>query len=205
MAARSGKRHPDGSGARPRPPLSSARCPSRDRVMLVRADALSTPATAFEPDHRKVEAGDSGIAAGFHRAESGPGAQLRAPHSDPGRAARRRNHVRRHRPHRGARSGGHHAAAQSARPADSRCGRECGLRKIGMRRSNTDPDLWEIFVSAHNFGAQPHDVTVTIDYGPPGQATRVVAGTQRLTLPPGADKDVSSNTAPPPRASSASR
>src|ERR1035441_2208421 len=30
--------------------------PARDRVMLVRADALATPATSFEPDHRKVEA-----------------------------------------------------------------------------------------------------------------------------------------------------
>ena len=30
--------------------------PARDRVMLVRADALATPATPFEPDHRKVEA-----------------------------------------------------------------------------------------------------------------------------------------------------
>jgi len=29
--------------------------PGRDRVMLVRADALATPATAFEPDRRKVE------------------------------------------------------------------------------------------------------------------------------------------------------
>ena len=45
------------------------------------------------------------------------------------------------------------------------------------------------FVSAHNFGAQPRDVTVTIDFGPPAKATRVVAGTQRLSLPPGGDKD----------------
>jgi von Willebrand factor type A domain/Aerotolerance regulator N-terminal len=30
--------------------------PARDRVMLVRADALATPATSFEPDHRKVDA-----------------------------------------------------------------------------------------------------------------------------------------------------
>ena len=29
--------------------------PARDRIMLVRADALATPATAFEPDHKKLE------------------------------------------------------------------------------------------------------------------------------------------------------
>src|SRR5581483_4611003 len=28
--------------------------PSRDRVMLVRVDALATPATSFEPDRRKL-------------------------------------------------------------------------------------------------------------------------------------------------------
>ena len=32
------------------------RLPARDRVMLVRADGMATPATAFEPDRRKVEA-----------------------------------------------------------------------------------------------------------------------------------------------------
>src|SRR5690242_7326957 len=30
--------------------------PARDRVMLVRADAVAAPATAFEPDHKKVDA-----------------------------------------------------------------------------------------------------------------------------------------------------
>src|SRR6202171_2278889 len=30
--------------------------PGTDRVMLVRADALATPATVFEPDRRKLEA-----------------------------------------------------------------------------------------------------------------------------------------------------
>src|ERR1017187_1728210 len=29
--------------------------PPRDRIMLVRADALTTPATAFEPDRQKLE------------------------------------------------------------------------------------------------------------------------------------------------------
>ena len=32
-----------------------APCPPRDRIMLVRADALTTPATAFEPDRKKLE------------------------------------------------------------------------------------------------------------------------------------------------------
>ncbi len=36
--------------------------PARDRVMLVRADALATPATAFEPDQRESGSGHSGVA-----------------------------------------------------------------------------------------------------------------------------------------------
>ena len=45
----------------------------------------------------------------------------------------------------------------------------CGLRKIGMRRSATDPDLWEIYVSAHNYGTRPRTVTLSLDFGPPGR------------------------------------
>src|SRR5262245_59675999 len=54
MAARSGNRTlMDIAKERARQYLRAL--PSRDRVMLVRADALTTPATAFEPDHTRVE------------------------------------------------------------------------------------------------------------------------------------------------------
>src|SRR5438067_37560 len=54
MAARSGNRTlMDVGRERARQYLKAL--PRRDRVMLVRADALTTPATAFEPDRRKVE------------------------------------------------------------------------------------------------------------------------------------------------------
>ena len=55
MAARSGNRTlMDLARDRARQYLRAL--PARDRVMLVRADALATPATAFEPDRRKLEA-----------------------------------------------------------------------------------------------------------------------------------------------------
>ena len=55
MAARSGNRTlMDLARERARRYLNAL--PARDRVMLVRADALTTPATGFEPDRRKVEA-----------------------------------------------------------------------------------------------------------------------------------------------------
>src|SRR5690349_6104387 len=55
MAARSGNRTlMDIARQRARQYLHAL--PGRDRVMLVRADGMATPATAFEPDRRKVEA-----------------------------------------------------------------------------------------------------------------------------------------------------
>src|SRR3954468_2793054 len=53
MAARSGNRTlMDLARDRARRYLNAL--PARDRVMLVRADALATPATGFEPDRRKI-------------------------------------------------------------------------------------------------------------------------------------------------------
>ncbi len=62
-----------------------------------------------------------------------------------------------------------------------------GLRKVGMRRSGTDSELWEIFVSARNYGTRPHNVTLALDFGPPGTAGRVAAGSRALVIAPGAD------------------
>src|SRR6185295_14981188 len=54
MAARSGNRTlMDLAKQRARQYLQAL--PVRDRVMLVRADAVAAPATAFEPDHKKVD------------------------------------------------------------------------------------------------------------------------------------------------------
>ena len=46
----------------------------------------------------------------------------------------------------------------------------CGLRKVGMRRSVTDAAVWEIYVSAHNYGTVARTVTVSLDLGPPDAA-----------------------------------
>ena len=54
MGARSGgRRLMDAAIERARAYLHAV--PARDRVMLVRADALTTPVTSFEPGRRKVE------------------------------------------------------------------------------------------------------------------------------------------------------
>ncbi|HMC62261.1 MAG TPA: BatA and WFA domain-containing protein, partial [Candidatus Solibacter sp.] len=166
--------------------------PARDRVMLVRADALATPATAFEPDHRKVEAAiqaseagstalnlDQALAFARHMqgqdgrrvgeiAFIGPG---RTAPRDPGTAAA---------PPRNLRVIGIPDNIENA-----------GLRKIGMRRSPADNNVWEIYVSVHNYGARARAVTLLLDFGPPGKAGRVAAGSQRILLQPGADVESS--------------
>ncbi len=190
MAARSGNRTlMDLARDRARRYLRAL--PARDRVMLVRADALATPATAFEPDRRKLEAAIQA---------SRPGAT--ALNLDQALAFAR--HIQSQAAGRGGEIAfvgtSRIAAREASAPPLPRNLRvllvpdpieNCGLRKIGMRRSASDPGLWEIYVSARNYGSQPRNVTLALDFGPGGPEGRVAAGSQRLTLPPGAEKEAS--------------
>lgn len=189
MGARSGRRTLM-DVARDRARQYLAALPARDRVMLVRADALATPATAFEPDRRKLE---SAIAA-----------------SRPGSTALNLEEVlafaRRALAQSGRRPGEiafigagrtaeMDASAQAALPRNLRviavpdAIENAGLRKIGMRRSADDSEVWEIYVVVRNYGARARTVNLSLDYGPPGDKGRVAAGSRKLTLPPGADSE----------------
>ena len=188
MAARSGNRTlMDLARDRARQYLHAL--PARDRVMLVRADSTSTPATAFEPDRRKLEAAITA---------SQPGAT--ALNLDQALAFAR--HIQ---SQEGGRAG-EIAVVATGRTAARDPGaappppnlrvlpipdaiENCGLRKVGARRSITDPRLWEIYVSARTYGTVPRAVTLSLDFGPPGEAGRVAAGSRRLLLPPGADAE----------------
>src|ERR1039458_1581961 len=189
MAARSGSRTlMDFARDRARQYLRAL--PAQDRVMLVRADALATPATAFEPDRRKLEAA---IAA------SQPGAT--ALNLD--RALAFARHIQSQAGGRAGeiavvatgRTAGRDAGAAPPPPPNLRvlpvpdAIENCGLRKVGARRSATDPGLWEIYVSARNYGTAARTVTLSLDFGPPGEAGRVAAGSRLLLLPPGADAE----------------
>ncbi len=151
------------------------RLPSSDRVMLVRADALATPATAFETNRKALE---DAIDA------SRPGATaLNLDQAFEFARQIRRIH--------GGRSGetvyiGYGHAAQQpplAKGADLRIlpveasVANCGLRNIALRRSAADPDVWEIMVAVQNYGAAPRPVTVTLAFG------ESLAGARRLLVP----------------------
>jgi hypothetical protein len=159
--------------------------PADDRVMVVRADALATPATVFEPDRAKIDAAIAG---------STPGST--ALNLEQALAFARRLQAQ------GGRTAGEIAfvgtgringmdTAMTAPPRNLRvipvpdAIENAGLRRIGLRRSNDDPDVWEIYVSARNYGAAPRTVNLAIDFGPPKENTRTVVGARSFTLQPG--------------------
>jgi hypothetical protein len=166
--------------------------PAHDRVMLIRVDALATPATAFELDRRKVdeaigssEAGSTALnldqALAFARHVQGQGGRRvgeiafigagRTAARDPGTAAATPRNLR---------------VIQVGDNTEN-----VGLRKVGARRSGKDSELWDIYVSLRNYGAKPHAVTVSIDFAPPGQAGRVTAASRPITLDPGMESETS--------------
>ena len=190
MAGRSGNRSlMDVARDRARQYLKAL--PVRDRVMLVRADGMATPATAFEVDRNKIEdaikASQPGATAlnldqalvfarhiqgqDGHRVGEitfiGPG---RTAPRDPGTTALPRN------------------LRVISIPDNVE---NVGLRKVGMRRSGADSELWEIYVAVRNYGVRPHTVTLSLDFGPPGPAGRVAAGSRPLILAPGAESEAS--------------
>jgi hypothetical protein len=164
--------------------------PSVDRVMLVRADALATPATVFESDRHKVEAAIQA---------SEPGATA----LDLDQAFAFARHIQSQQGRRSGeiafigsgRTGERDSGTAQPTPRNLRviaipdAIENTGLRKVGLRRSSTDPDVWEIYVSAHNYGVQPRTVTVSLNFGSRDPATRTPAGAQKITIKPGADEE----------------
>jgi len=159
--------------------------PASDRLMLVRADALTTPATSFESNRPKLERAiaqsvpgatalnlDQALAFAQREQALSPYRTGEIVYIGPGRVA---------------------AEAESPTPAPPKNLRilpvtdsveNCGLRKIAVRRSGTDPDLWDIYASVRNYGVAPRVVTLALTFG------GGPAGARKLAVPPGADREV---------------
>jgi len=184
MASTTGGRRTLMDEARDRARAYLKSVPASDRVMLVRADALTTPATAFESDRAKLEqavaASEPGATAlnldlelAFARQEQALGTHRigEIVYVGPGRVA----------------TEPHPSVAPSPKNlrflpvADS--AENCGLRKIGVRRSTKDPDVWDIFASVRNYGALSRTVTLGLRFG--GSP----AGARRLTVPPRSERE----------------
>jgi hypothetical protein len=156
--------------------------PSRDRVMIVRADALATPVTAFESNRQVLEdairlsqPGASALNLGQAFEFAQRAQKLQSPRAGEIVFA-------------GAGRVSEDEAALASIPSNVRVlpvtatGENVGLRKIGLRRSPASPDAWEIFVAVRNYGVRPHDVDLALQFG------GAPAGSKRLTLKPGTEE-----------------
>jgi hypothetical protein len=154
--------------------------PGRDRVMIVRADALATPATAFESNRQTLEDAIR---------QSRPTASA----LNLEQAFEFATHAQKLQPQRA----GDIVFAGAARvqegdlptpPPNLRLlavnsnQENVGLRKIGLRRSQTSADTWDIFVAVKNYGVRPHNIDLALQFG------GAPAGSKSLTLKPGAEE-----------------
>ena len=156
--------------------------PSRDRVMIVRADALATPATAFESNRQAL---DDAIR------QSQPGASalnLEQALEFAQRAQRLQSERAGEIVFAGAGRVPEEDAAFAQVPknlrvlASNASQENVGLRKIGLRRSPASPDTWNIFVAVKNYGAKPHNIDLALQFG------GAPAGSKIMALKPGAEE-----------------
>lgn len=158
--------------------------PGNDRVMIVRADALATPATQFESDPLTLQKAidesqpsasvlnlDQALefaqqAQKLHAQKSGEivfaGAGRFVP--DAGGTPQAPSNLR---------------IIPVAGPAEN-----CGLRKLSARRSLSKPDTWDIFVSVKNYGGTARQVPLIVGFG------GAPIGSKRFLLQPGAEESV---------------
>jgi VWA domain-containing protein/aerotolerance regulator-like protein len=158
--------------------------PAGDRVMVVRADVLATPATLFESSRAKIQqaidltqpgAGPLDIQQALQFAEQSQ--RLHAQH--PGEIVF---------------VGSGRISADESAPAPPTNLRvipvtgpteHSGLRKVGVRRSQASPDGWDVFVAVKNYGAKPRSVPLVVQFG------GAPVGTHRFQLNPGAEESAS--------------
>ncbi len=153
--------------------------PPRDRVMIVRADALATPATAFESNRQTLDdairlsqpgASALNIEQAFEFAERAQ--KLQSQRSGEivfvgaGRIPEQE-------------TSGAPPPANLRVLAVNSTQENVGLRKIGLRRSL---DSWDIFVAVHNYGARPHTIDLALQFG------KSPAGSKSITLQPGGEE-----------------
>jgi hypothetical protein len=156
--------------------------PANDRVMLVRADALATPATPFESDRSKLQRAidQSQPGAAVLNIEQALGFAQQSLKQDVKRAGEI-VFVGAGRIPSDAGVGGAPAPSNLRTLSINGPTENVGLRKVGVRRSFTTPEVWEIYVSVKNYGSAPHSVPLLVQFaGAP-------AGTRRFDLKPGAE------------------
>ena len=157
--------------------------PARDRVMLLRADALATPATPFESQRQLVEqaiqqsqpgASALNLQQAFEYAERAQKLQSRRAgeivFAGAGRVPEEQVSL-------GVLPPNLRVLPVGATPQEN-----VGIRKVGLRRLPSDPATWDIFVEVRNYGSRPHDVDLALQFA------KSPAGEKLLHLKPGAEE-----------------
>ncbi len=159
--------------------------PPSDRVMVVRADALATPATGFETSRRALEDAIQASVPGSTALNLGQALAF----------ARQTRTLHARRPGEivfagAARVHEYDSAGLQAPPEGLRMlmpppkpVEDCGLRRIAVRRSSADPEVWEVFVSARNYGSLRREAPLAVQFG------GAPVGSRRLSLPPGTEQE----------------
>jgi hypothetical protein len=145
--------------------------PAGDRVMLVRADALATPATAFERNRTVLDRAIDDSHAGATALDLGQALEFAR------QAQRLQGNARGELVYAGAgRTSDAPANGAGVRVLPVRdAAPNCGLRRVGVQRSATDPDVWEILVAIRNYGAAPRPATLALAFsGSPVGARKLV-------------------------------
>ena len=156
--------------------------PGADRVMLVRTDALATPATPFLADKLTVMRAIADSKPGSTALDLGQALSFASRTHQ--LSANRAGEVIYAGPARIAETDQAIPAVANLRvlPVTDATANN-GIRHVGLRRSPDDPAVWDVYVSCRNYGTQPRIVTVAIGFG------GAPAGAQQLTLAPNADHE----------------
>ena len=157
--------------------------PASDRVMVLRADVLATPATVFEPDRLKIQQA-------IDQTQPGAGPLNVQQALDFAQQAQK---LQGQRPGEivliGAARVSSEEASLAAAPSNLRVisipgpTEHVGLRKVSVHRSQTEPDGWEVFVAVKNYGSVAHSIPLSVQFG--GSPI----GSHRFELKPGAEED----------------
>jgi hypothetical protein len=160
--------------------------PADDRVLVIRADGLATPATGWETDHRAIarailesEPGVTALGIGqavqfaLHSQQQAAGGRPgEVVYSGPGRIESRGT------------TAGDVPKIPALRvlevpdPDDN-----CGLRSVGARVSPAEAGIWNVLVRARNYSSRQKTVQITLNLG------SAPVGARPLDLAPGEEKE----------------
>ncbi|HZQ56142.1 MAG TPA: BatA and WFA domain-containing protein [Bryobacteraceae bacterium] len=156
-----------------------ARLPARDRVMLVRADALATPLTPFTPDRTVVLNALSAAAPAYSALNMRQALAFAREAKD--WSGGYNGEVVYVGPELVGQEDANRQAVTNLRVLPIPADREnCGIKRLGVRRGDEDPDSWEAAITLKNYGFSRKTVRLQMQFAQTPFASRTfVLGAQQ--------------------------